>query len=1339
MKKIYIFTSIIAVILSTVLTNHVNLVKVMAADAYTPVSWPTDTAWLPYLYSDGTAVLDPAGEENPTPSDMTSGLTSGVGNLPTIYISIDSSNENIFFRYRVKGDPYDRKGGYTSTAWLVQLWDPTTQTQIGTVGIDGKDSFNDYVYVANGDGSQFAKIYETNDDASSDTVRGVRITRAENNQFFIDYQVPIAALNTVNIGRDITATTPLALFYGTSQAANLSVINKEWLDDSDGNPADITDFFVLTGGFADVNPTSTSSFNTSQTNLNEPDVIPNISISGFCVTGSCPTYTNDPFTLDTTTDPDSVQVTVQGTVSDYSGTVTLNILGTDYTTTAIDGQWSLDLSNIISQSGTYIVKASIPYNTTTISDTDTFSVNGVGDSLVIDGGYYVVTSNSTYSPTGSYNLSNQGNEVEYQVNINGTWISLNKYSSTSTWDMSGSIDLVPGENRLDVRIIKGSDILATATQIISYIPSGSDTSTLDLGVNISSINGTNPSPGLSGTSTGSTQVEIQLDGVTIAFVTPDANGNWEMPALDYPLNTGTYTFRAIVRNSDGEIAIDTITHTVTEVAINIDNGATYTTNDTQPMISGNANVTDGTQITVTLNGTTYTTTVINGRWNIMPSSPLSGGTYTVVASVGGKTATQELTIVTSTPELSLNGEANVDIVVGSSYTDLSATATDILDDEIQSRLSTINPVNTSIIGVYTVRYNVTNIYGNYAPEVTRTVTVRPASLSLTGSTGNSGSTGPATVSGGTAGATVYLYDSEGSQVASGVLDESGKYTFTGINLGSGYTAKQVVNSIFSIESNTAIISGENNIPVIEEVSDDTIQAINASTWTAPSTTASDVEDGNLTSNIVITYSSDDTGSNVSDEESARQHLATPGNTVKVTYGGVVDSATNQAANVYATFTSVSTPVTSVTINGTLKIEETLTTTLGPSGSTVTYQWYCGDTDLGTYKPILGATSSTYTLTADDNNCLIKVVVVGTGVYSGSVNDASETSVVKKDAPATPIPPTVTDIKYNEITVDVVPGQEYSIDGGETWQSGGTFIDLNQTTQYSIITRIKETNDTKPSLSSTATNATTLAMYTVDFIGFDGITNEKEESLSSGDDATAPSLSNSTTKRFVSWNIDFTNITSNTSVYAQYEEITGDSGLNIQASTFLTKVPAYSTDALNTRSARLTIVETAYASLTSQEQALVTSYIETNINEDTVHEYYLDASLFETVNSIESQVNESSEAFSITVSIPSTYLSLDLHFFRMHNYGTDAEPDYRSEELAYIMDTNAGTITFSTSKFSSYVLVLGESLTSEITSTTTAVSTVSLLPDTGLSQNIAAIIAFILGILGLAFVKLQNNE
>lgn len=120
---------------------------------------------------------------------------------------------------------------------------------------------------------------------------------------------------------------------------------------------------------------------------------------------------------------------------------------------------------------------------------------------------------------------------------------------------------------------------------------------------------------------------------------------------------------------------------------------------------------------------------------IMPSDPttvqFSGEISTITAYVRGSTennfeGVQSGGVDTTKPVITLIGTSSLVIDQGSVYSDAGATASDDTDGDITASVVTVNPVDTSILGTYTVTYNVSDAAGNAADEVTRTVVVQEA-------------------------------------------------------------------------------------------------------------------------------------------------------------------------------------------------------------------------------------------------------------------------------------------------------------------------------------------------------------------------------------------------------------------------------------------------------------------------------------------------------------------------------------------------------------------------------------------------------------------------------------
>jgi len=109
-----------------------------------------------------------------------------------------------------------------------------------------------------------------------------------------------------------------------------------------------------------------------------------------------------------------------------------------------------------------------------------------------------------------------------------------------------------------------------------------------------------------------------------------------------------------------------------------------------------------------------------------------------VTDIDGKTCEDSMVVTVVTdgtpaedtikPVISLLGNTPISIVKGTVYTDAGATANDNKDGDISANIQVISDVNSSKVGSYTVKYNVSDQAGNDAIEIVRTVTVVSASL-----------------------------------------------------------------------------------------------------------------------------------------------------------------------------------------------------------------------------------------------------------------------------------------------------------------------------------------------------------------------------------------------------------------------------------------------------------------------------------------------------------------------------------------------------------------------------------------------------------------------------------
>lgn len=75
------------------------------------------------------------------------------------------------------------------------------------------------------------------------------------------------------------------------------------------------------------------------------------------------------------------------------------------------------------------------------------------------------------------------------------------------------------------------------------------------------------------------------------------------------------------------------------------------------------------------------------------------------------------------PVITLNGTSEVSVVLGGSYSDAGATASDTVDGDITGRIQVTGTVNPSASGTYTITYTVSDLAGNAAVAAVRTVRV----------------------------------------------------------------------------------------------------------------------------------------------------------------------------------------------------------------------------------------------------------------------------------------------------------------------------------------------------------------------------------------------------------------------------------------------------------------------------------------------------------------------------------------------------------------------------------------------------------------------------------------
>jgi len=244
---------------------------------------------------------------------------------------------------------------------------------------------------------------------------------------------------------------------------------------------------------------------------------------------------------------------------------------------------------------------------------------------------------------------------------------------------------------------------------------------------------------------GSTPVSLELGS------TYNDAGATALDDIDGDITGSIVTVNPVNVNAVGSYVVTyNVTDTAGNAATQVSRTVNVTADVTRPVIT----LTGGTPVNIEL-GTAYTDAGATALDNIdgditgsivtvNPVNVNAVGSYVVtynVTDTAGNAAIEVTRTVNVTPDMTkpvinLTGSSTVNVELGNSYIDEGATASDNIDGDITGSIVTVNPVNTSVVGEYTVTYNVADAAGNAAAQVARTVNVtadatRPV-ITLTG-------------------------------------------------------------------------------------------------------------------------------------------------------------------------------------------------------------------------------------------------------------------------------------------------------------------------------------------------------------------------------------------------------------------------------------------------------------------------------------------------------------------------------------------------------------------------------------------------------------------------------
>jgi hypothetical protein len=325
---------------------------------------------------------------------------------------------------------------------------------------------------------------------------------------------------------------------------------------------------------------------------------------------------------DTTTD---TTPTLTGT-TDVEGpdAVTVTVDGTTLTATPSGGTWSVTsglLANAV-----YPVVASVTDGAGNVTTaTQQLTVDTVLPVVTLDGGASVLTDDPTPTISGTSDVASGSvvrvgvgeQELTAIVHDGGVWNVAPTTLGDDTYTVVASVTDPAGN-------------VGSATQGLVV-----DTTAPALTITGGATALTNdPTPTIAGTADvpAGTSVTVTLSDETLEAAV-DADGAWSATASGQ--SEGPHRVVVDVADAAGNPAEETQTLTVDTIAptVAIDGGATATTADTTPTLTGTSDAAPGTVVTVSVAGQTMTTLLQGGgTWNVTPGL-VGPGAWAVEAAV----------------------------------------------------------------------------------------------------------------------------------------------------------------------------------------------------------------------------------------------------------------------------------------------------------------------------------------------------------------------------------------------------------------------------------------------------------------------------------------------------------------------------------------------------------------------------------------------------------------------------------------------------------------------------------------------------------------------------------
>jgi len=657
----------------------------------------------------------------------------------------------------------------------------------------------------------------------------------------------------------------------------------------------------------------------------------------------------DPITIEVGTTYTDAGATATDT---YDGDITSSIVTVSTVNTAIVGVYSVSY-NVSDTSGNAAAEVT---RTVTVVDTTVPVITLLGeDSVIIEVG-------DTYTDAGATATDT------YDGDITSSIVTVSTVNTAIVGVYLVTYNVSDTSGNAAVEVTRTVTVVDTTVPVITLL--GEDSVTIEVGDTY--------------TDAGATATDTYDGDITLSIVTVSTVNTAIVGVYSVTYNVSDANGNAAAEVTRTVTVVDTTVPVITllgEDPITIEVGDTYT--------DAGATATDNFDGDITSSIVTVSTvnTAIVGVYSV---------TYNVTDTNGNAAAevTRTVTVVdTTVPVITLLGEDPITIEVGDTYTDAGATATDTYDGDITSSIVTVSTVNTAIVGVYSVSYNVTDTSGNAAAEVTRTVTVVDTTVPVITLLGED----PVTIEVGDtyldAGATAT--DNFDGDLTSSIVTVStvntaivGVYSVTyNVSDTNGNAAAEVTRTVTVVDTTVPVITLLGEDSVIIEVGD---------TYLDAGATATDTYDGDITSSIVT----------VSTVNTAIVGV------YLVTYN-VSDANGNAAAEVTRTVTVVDTTVPVITLLGEDSVTIEVGTTYTDAGATAT-DTYDGD-----------ITSSIVTVST------VNTAIVGVYLVTYNVSDTSGNAAAEVTRTVTVVDttvPVITLLGEDPVTIEV--GDTY-LDAGAT--------------------------------------------------------------------------------------------------------------------------------------------------------------------------------------------------------------------------------------------------------------------------------------------------------------------